>query len=61
MTIMNKHRKDLKMLKETLNNGGDPEKGIDGAKMGSYLLTKIRNEIPEEIWRKLDSNDMQNF
>lgn len=36
--IMKKHRQDLRSIVQALNNGGDPEKGVDGARMGSYKL-----------------------
>jgi hypothetical protein len=55
--IMAKHRNELKCLNTALNNGGDTEKGVDGTRMGSYKLTKIRNQVPESVWRGLDQND----
>jgi hypothetical protein len=48
-------------LTNALNNGGDPEKGVDGARMGTYKLTKIRNQVPEAVWDRLQDCDLKNF
>jgi hypothetical protein len=58
---MVKAKADLKYITDGLNNGGDPEKGVDGARMGSYKLTKIRNQVSKAVWQKLSEGEKQNY